>query len=860
VSSIKSAFLATLAVCLWCPVVASQGTMLNVPQEDQQENFWCWAASSQAVLTYTGNAPGQCGIVDWAREQNEWGDGDCCLNGGSEACNRGNWFFGTAGAVDRVLENWGADSTRYRRAMSEREATEALDDNKPIFVGWRWTNGGGHAVVLHGYNGSTMTIMDPWDGPTTMSYSDLRSTSARRWSQSLRVDPFKVTFVVDDTGSMWDEIDSVKTTLIGKIDEFRIEGRFVKYTLITYKDDVTYVGSTIDHDEIAAWVSALVAAGGDDCPEEGYGALDEAAARAPRSHIWWMTDADSHGGWVRMLLTRAKLLLAGCTLHSTILGSCDSDASQANSLNGYVERSDRLENVNAYVAGETLSLGTGGLFFAASSETIDQSVSIILEEITSDATFMRSNLTEGAHSSTAEVDSSSERLNITLNVRAGATGIITVQDPFGTPLDPDMDGVSEIVAGNTRMLIIEPPAIVSGGYGVSTSSSMSYFVSASGTTAQTLSNAGDFTGGFATPIKVRLVLPTLAPATGLVGPGEEGPGGSMPPQDPPDPVYPFDPEALQFFAEDEDGANRRPIDLFDDGLHGDDLPGDGVFGGEVVFGAEGRYRLGVTEPSGFFVRVAAVLIDVTSVSVHAPASVVGAPGTTVTHQFTVENLSGADRTFDIGATSSGGWADLSGLPPTLTIDAGATTPVEIPVDIPPDAFRGDSSVLTLTVVAQDDPQVTDWASVQTSAWIGPQLQSLEPDVVSPGDTLSLIGEDFGDDPGAGNRSTDQHNVTISGLRVPDELVQTWGPTQIDVTVPDAAASGLVFLVSGGVESNSLLLTILVPTVTPTPTLTPTPTQTVVPTPNPVPAVGRWGQLLFVTVLAALGYLVLRPRR
>ena len=103
--------------------------------------------------------------------------------------------------------------------------------------------------------------------------------------------PQQVVFVVDDTGSMSDEIASVKATINGKIDQFSSASGAEHYTVITFKDDVTERGQTADAETVKGWVSGLYASGGGDCPEASYEALQRAADIAPTSDAWLMTDA-----------------------------------------------------------------------------------------------------------------------------------------------------------------------------------------------------------------------------------------------------------------------------------------------------------------------------------------------------------------------------------------------------------------------------------------------------------------------------------------------------------------------------------------------------------------------------------------
>lgn len=796
---------------------ASAQQTLPVPNVSQlPQTNWCWAATSEAVLRYTGNAPGMCTVADFARQQNGWGNDNCCVNGTGAICNQPNWLWGHAGSMEAIFANWGALSTRYGRSLTLREVQDAIDDDRPIIVRWGWTNGGGHFVVLDGYSGSTMTIMDPWNGPTTLSHGNLTSTAARAWTHSLTVDPRKVTYVVDDTGSMFDEIDSVKSTLVAQAMGYQSAGTFVKYALITYKDSVDYRGSTTDHSEIIDWINALGASGGGDCPEEGYGALDTAAQEAPESDVWWMTDADSHGGILRLLLTRFRLLLAGNTLHSTILGSCSSLAGAGQGASASYDPATYGPphatvgtggDVNAFEAGEELSTATGGLFFAVASDDIAEATEIVVEEISSSALVRRLALPGGSHATAVPVDASLATLRITLDVRAGATGVIGVADPSGAPLVPGSAGVDEIVAGASRMLIVAPPALTVGEYTVSTSSDAEYFLSVSGESPHFVELFGDTTTGVDRTLPLRVSIESLGPPTGPGGPGDAGPGGPLDPVTAAEPVLPFEPETLAFFLEGEDGAGRSFIDLFDDGLHGDGEAGDGVFGGEALFGAAGRFRLGVTD-FGFFERVARQIVAVADVAVSGDADAVEAPGSILTHVFTVENLASTSRTFQIGAASSAGWADLGSVPPSVVLGAAGSVDIPVQVTIPAGAARGEVSVLSLTALAADDPAIFDDASVTTTAWEGPLLQSLDSTVVSPGEHLVLIGSGFGDDPGVGNRSTDFDNVTLAGVRVPDPDVLEWSPTAITIRVPVSAASGLVFLVADGIDSNALELTVL----------------------------------------------------
>lgn len=837
-----------IAAMLFFDNMAFADKTLAVPQVNQlpQDN-WCWAASSQAVLSFTGNAPGMCSIADWARQKNAWGNDDCCTNGTGGICNQPNNMFGSAGSIENILSQYKADSERFGRSLNLKEVKDFIDDDSPIIVRWGWTAGGGHFVVLRGYTGGNMDIMNPWDGPQTFTHSDLTSTTARTWTHTLVVKPKKIAFVVDDTGSMWDDIDAVKTTLQDQIAKFKSDGRFVKYSLITYKDDVTNRGTTLKHDEINTWIAGLSASGGDDCPEEGYGALDASAEKAKGSEVWWMTDADSHGGFTRMLATQFRLLLAGNTLHSTILGSCSSPAmaiasavstsagggqvsSQNNSIpylgirpehftmasplggDGIASLALLLDvtgDVNAFTTGETLSDGTGGLFFAVNNTTIQGATKAVLEEMSSTAIIQRVKLGAGSHIISIPVDESVSVIKFLVEIRTGGTGTINVKDPDGVELKPSVvAGVEEIIAGDSRMLLVKAPALKKGIYTVSSTSDLEYLLSVSGISHYGADLIGDSTVGIGKSLATQLAIPGLVPQTGLAGPGPGGPGGLLPAVVIPSPTHPFDPAKLKFFVIMEDGSGRQPLTLYDDGSHDDKLPGDGIYGGTLLApSAASRFRIGVDD-GGLFYRVTKLLVVAGAVSAQGPKDKVALPGNTFNHVFTIQNLGSATRTYDLVSTSTLGWENVGAIIPSLTIDPASAKTVEVPVSVPLTAASGDSSVLTLTAVAHDEPTVNDSVSVKITAWTGPLLQTLNPASIQRDQDITLAGSGMGSDPGTGNRSTNLNNVTIAGQRLPDANVIRWQDTLIKVRIPGLTNSGLVTVTANGIQSNPLELVVL----------------------------------------------------
>ncbi|MCX6023392.1 MAG: IPT/TIG domain-containing protein, partial [Chloroflexi bacterium] len=75
-------------------------------------------------------------------------------------------------------------------------------------------------------------------------------------------------------------------------------------------------------------------------------------------------------------------------------------------------------------------------------------------------------------------------------------------------------------------------------------------------------------------------------------------------------------------------------------------------------------------------------------------------------------------------------------------------------------------------------------------------------VFTPVNTLTLTGFGFGS-PGIGSRATEQFRVELSGAQVaPDAAVTSWSDTQIVLSPPASASSGVVRVFNGGAASNA----------------------------------------------------------
>lgn len=169
---------ALLAVVLWA-LESAQAAVLAVPQKYQEQDQWCWAGCSQAVLSYYGTTVSQTEIAQY----------------GTGGVNTWNylWGSGTEGGVyrrgiDQILNHFGSiQSTGSSGSLTWGTCQTEIAAGRPPIINWTWSTGGGHFVVLKGLDGTTATLMDPWYGPTVNSYNWVVSGSSHTWEYSLKM-------------------------------------------------------------------------------------------------------------------------------------------------------------------------------------------------------------------------------------------------------------------------------------------------------------------------------------------------------------------------------------------------------------------------------------------------------------------------------------------------------------------------------------------------------------------------------------------------------------------------------------------------------------------------------------------------
>lgn len=124
----------------------------------------------------------QCSMANSAFEHD---DGRCCIDGGRADCD-------LPLKVRKISSEWdryGKHAIFSDGTLTEADTIEALEQGSPVEIGILWNGGGGHAVLIVGYEiedgVSLFTVFDPLEGTFIGGYDDVMTafgSGAWTWS------------------------------------------------------------------------------------------------------------------------------------------------------------------------------------------------------------------------------------------------------------------------------------------------------------------------------------------------------------------------------------------------------------------------------------------------------------------------------------------------------------------------------------------------------------------------------------------------------------------------------------------------------------------------------------------------------
>ncbi|SHG25620.1 papain-like cysteine protease family protein [Streptoalloteichus hindustanus] len=148
---------------------------LSFTEQVQQKNQWCWAATGVSIEQFHGARTSQAQF--------------CAAGKGTSAGNCPNQP-GTMSEILRGFHGTGFSASSTGGAVSFDTITQQIDDGAPMLVGIYWTQGGGHAEVIYGYDSAnkSLNVADPW--PTyqryrTQSYNSFLRNQQFTWGDTV---------------------------------------------------------------------------------------------------------------------------------------------------------------------------------------------------------------------------------------------------------------------------------------------------------------------------------------------------------------------------------------------------------------------------------------------------------------------------------------------------------------------------------------------------------------------------------------------------------------------------------------------------------------------------------------------------
>lgn len=159
--------------------------VLGVPKVVQEQDQWCWAAVSSAILGYYKRPLSQCAIAEYTRTKATWhdfGQVDCCQSP-SGACNSWNYNWGYPGSIQDILQTNGIENAGVAGVLTHAQIRSEMAAGRPFVIRWVWTSGGGHFLVGTGLSDSLVHYMNPWpgEGAKISEYSWMVSSSEHSW-------------------------------------------------------------------------------------------------------------------------------------------------------------------------------------------------------------------------------------------------------------------------------------------------------------------------------------------------------------------------------------------------------------------------------------------------------------------------------------------------------------------------------------------------------------------------------------------------------------------------------------------------------------------------------------------------------
>ncbi|HEV8580330.1 MAG TPA: hypothetical protein VGX68_14780 [Thermoanaerobaculia bacterium] len=641
------------------------------------------------------------------------------LSNGTAACSLPN--FAPGGLVSGYFNAIGG-TTRLQCLGKPANMCCHYDLNKDEPEAPNGQNGK-HANALNRAGVETLNYLSLVEQDVRARFGEPKATQLLKMFKKKQRTTF---FVIDDTGSMGNDIAGVKAAANAFLDQIIAGDEAPTLGLVTFKDSPSDRGVTCDLAALRAQINGLFASGGGDCPEAMNAGLLAALSHFPLigtdmqlrgGRILLATDAsagDSGSGPAVAVQSALKgvsidaILTGDCAAEEFTAAAAGPDEVAASSENEPVEgfaaaalepatdAVDPLTSISARTYLRALTEITGGVLFNVSRLEVDDVVPTLLDLSKPDTAILlgrKVNLTAGVPFSLQIPIDDTLRDRVTFMVTASRSGILptfTLKRPDGSTVGTSDPGVSFRSLSSVRSYTITAPA--TGRWEAQLSGAGSFVLRVFGSTPFRLNS-------------VRLLNRT---------PGFQRPEIDYVPLDG-QPVVGDDVFADLRFTDGPTALNAsvvQPDGVFLAALSPVPLDGFRRFRTDLHVPATTFIleTTGLTPGGAEFVRQVSVPATPQTVAVDAtPEQSIVAPGSAATVQVSVRNAGTADTTFRLRTTSTLPWF-VSG-PGTITVAAGATASASFSVNVPAGALEGQQSSVTFFAESVADTRVRNSATV-----------------------------------------------------------------------------------------------------------------------------------------------------
>ncbi len=171
---ISSLFIALLlAVVIATPAYATVKWLSTVVPVKQAKSNWCWAASSEMVIKHYGGTANQWAVVNYIYPNQNYPN-----------------YAASMSQTDQAIDHFQSHNGNISSSSLSFTAVKyQTNNNSPIVAGWLWYTGGGHMVVIRGYDDASPQYVywcNPADGYGHKNYySWFVDNGVRYWAESI---------------------------------------------------------------------------------------------------------------------------------------------------------------------------------------------------------------------------------------------------------------------------------------------------------------------------------------------------------------------------------------------------------------------------------------------------------------------------------------------------------------------------------------------------------------------------------------------------------------------------------------------------------------------------------------------------